>query len=54
VQARDALKGSAAPPVSVGCKRARGWFRDPALWAWVVVGLLALLPLRSALAQFLT
>lgn len=54
MQARDEVKGLTAPPVSVGCKRARGWFRDPALWAWAVVGLLALLPLRSALAQFLT
>ena len=34
--------------------RARGWFRDPALWAWAGVGLLALLPLSSALAHLLT
>ena len=37
--------------------RARGWFRDPALWAWAGVGLLALLPLLplgSALAHLLT
>lgn len=33
--------------------RARGWFRDPAVWAWGVVGLLALLPLRSAPPHFL-
>ena len=25
--------------------------RDPALWAWVVVALLAILPARAALAQ---
>ena len=35
-------------------KRARGWFRDPALWVWLAVGLLALLPLGSALAHLLT
>ena len=34
-----------------GRERARGWFRDPALWVWLAVGLLALLPLRSALVQ---
>ena len=28
---------------------ARALARDPALWAWIVVGLLALLPLRAAL-----
>lgn len=36
---------------SSGRERASGWFRDPALWVWLAVGLLALLPLRSALVQ---
>jgi hypothetical protein len=31
-------------------RRPRGWFRDPALWAWIVVLVLALLPLRHLLA----
>jgi hypothetical protein len=30
--------------------RAVGWVRDPAVWAWAVVVLLALLPLRAVLA----
>jgi len=45
------LFGAAPPPVARQRGRARGWFRDPALWAWVVVVLLALLPLRHAFAQ---
>ena len=35
---------------SPGRRRARGWFRDPAVWAWGIAGLLALLPLRLAFA----
>lgn len=31
-------------------RRRGGWFRDPAVWAWIAVLLLALLPLRHALA----
>ena len=42
----DALRSPA------GRSGARGWFRDPAVWAWGIVGLLALLPLRSALPRF--
>jgi hypothetical protein len=30
-------------------ERARSWARDPAVWAWAFVGLLALLPLGAAL-----
>jgi len=30
--------------------RALAWARDPAVWAWTVVGLLALLPLGAAFA----
>jgi hypothetical protein len=29
---------------------ALAWARDPAVWAWAVVGLLALLPLRAVFA----
>lgn len=35
---------------SVCRERAIAWARDPAVWAWAVVGLLALLPLRAVLA----
>jgi hypothetical protein len=28
-------------------ERALAWVRDPAVWVWAVVGLLALLPLRA-------
>ncbi len=39
------VKRDAAP-----CReRARSWARDPAVWAWTFVGLLALLPLGAAL-----
>jgi hypothetical protein len=51
------LKDLIPPPASPApvCRlRTRSWFRDPALWAWAVVGLLALLPLGSVLAQLAT
>jgi len=46
---QKALTVPPASPSSACRERARGWFRDPALWAWVAVCLLALLPLRSAI-----
>lgn len=36
-------------PASMCRTRALAWARDPAVWAWMVVGLLALLPLRGVL-----
>jgi hypothetical protein len=33
-----------------GCARLRGFVTDPAAWAWAVVALLALLPLRDVIA----
>jgi hypothetical protein len=43
----NAIKNNGSP----ACRaRALAWARDPAVWAWAVVGLLALLPLRAALA----
>lgn len=53
MQRSNALVRDAAPPSPVARKPARGWFRDPAVWAWVAVVLLALLPLRSALPLLL-
>lgn len=49
----DAQVRDAAPRSAADRRRARGWFRDPALWAWVAVALLALLPLRFALPLLL-
>lgn len=34
-----------AASLSSGCPRMRRAFRDPAVWAWIAVGVLALLPL---------
>lgn len=34
-----------AASLTTGCPRMRRVFRDPAVWAWIAVGLLALLPL---------
>jgi hypothetical protein len=34
------------------CSRMCGFVTDPAVWAWAVVALLALLPLREVLAGF--
>ncbi len=36
--------------VRSGCERVRAFASDPAVWAWGVVALLALLPLREVLA----
>jgi hypothetical protein len=33
-----------------GCARIRGFVTDPAVWAWAMVALLALLPLREVIA----
>jgi hypothetical protein len=38
---------NALPPI----RRARDLLRDPAVWAWVVVALLAILPARDALTH---
>jgi hypothetical protein len=38
---------NALPPI----RRARDLLRDPAVWAWVVVALLAIFPAREALTR---
>jgi hypothetical protein len=41
----------ASPARTKRADGARALAGDPALWAWILVGLLALLPLRAALTQ---
>jgi hypothetical protein len=41
----EPMAGSSGTP----CARAREIYRDPALWVWLVVLLLAMLPVKAAI-----
>jgi hypothetical protein len=44
------MNSSELPPTRHARRAARDLLRDPALWAWLAVALLAILPAHSVLA----
>jgi hypothetical protein len=46
---RRAARDCASAGAGAGCRRASELHRDPALWAWLVVLLLAMLPVKAAI-----